>query len=294
MILKIADEIDYRPSRLARGLASQRNNNIGIVFPDMANPFFAILAKAATDIARAANLNVFVLNTDEDPAMELAAYDSLLEEQIDGVIVSGSRLPPRRLEAAVRRFRSPVLVNSDLQAPGIANVDVDDRAGILKAVRHLLDGGRRRIGFIAGPKESSSSRRRLAGFSAGLALGGLIFDPTMVEICIPDMEGGTRAIEALIERKPSLDAVIAFNDITAIGIVRGLVQAGRHVPDDIAVIGFDDVPYASLVHPSLTTVRIDIPVMGRLAMNTLLDLREGRPARILPPLIPELIIRESA
>jgi LacI family transcriptional regulator len=293
-IMEIAEEYNYRPSRLARGLASRRNTNIGVVIPDIANPFFAILAKAAMDLARASDLNAFIMNTDENPVMELAAFDSLLEEQIDGVIISGSRLPLRRLETALKRFKYPVLVNSDLRAPGIENVDVDDKAAIIKAVHHLVQSGRRRIGFIAGPKESSSSRRRLAGLHAGFELGGLAFDPNAVENCIPDIDGGARAIIALTERNPSLDAVIAYNDITAIGAIRGLAKLGRRVPDDLAVVGFDDVPYASLVRPSLTTLHIDIPALGRQAMKILLDLRGNRPLQAPMPILAELIVRESA
>jgi LacI family transcriptional regulator len=293
-ILKIAARMDYRPSRVARGLASRKTSTLGIVFPDMANPFFAILAKAASDVARAADLNVFIMNTDEDPAFELSAYDSLVEEHIDGVIVAASRLPRRRLREAVSRFRAPVLVNSDVRGAGIAHVDVDDKAGILDAVGHLLGAGRRRIGLIAGPKESGSARRRLAGFKAGLAREEMRFDPDVVERCIPDIEGGMRATAALVERRPSLDAIIAYNDVTAIGVLRALAIAGRRVPDDVAVIGVDDVPYAALVRPSLTTLRVDISAVGRLAMTVLLALRDGKEIERLPPLKPALIVRESA
>ena len=292
-VLEIAGRMGYRPSRVARGLASRSASALGIVFPDMANPFFAILAKAATDVARSRDVNVFIINTDEDPGRELLALESLHAERIDGVIVAASRLPARTLRDEILRFKAPVLVNSLVTGPGIANVDVDDRSGMLEAVAHLFARGRRRIAFVAGPRESGSARRRLSGYRAGLAAADFPFDPRLVSRCKPDIEGGQRSIGALLERYPDIDAVLAHNDITAIGVLRGLQRAGRRVPEDVAVIGVDDIPYAALVRPSLSTLRVDIAEIGRRAMTALLDLRDGKLVESLKPLHPELVLRES-
>ena len=293
-ILEIADRMGYRPNRMARGLASRNTSTFGIVFPDMANPFFAILAKAATDMARLSNLAVFVMNTDEDPSLELAAYDSLIEERINGVIVSGSRLPRAKLLQAVSRFNAAALVNSDVHGDRIVNIDVDDQAGVFAAVSYLISSGRKHIGFIAGPKESCSGRRRLAGFKAALQEHGMAFDVGAMERCVPNMAGGTAAIAALLERRPKLDAVVAYNDITAIGVLRGLADSGRSVPADLSIIGVDDIPYAALVRPALSTLRIDIPTLGGEAMRALIDLRDGKPAPVFSPLKLELVLRASA
>jgi LacI family transcriptional regulator len=293
-VLAIAEHMGYRPSRVARGLASRRASAVAIVFPDMANPFFAILAKSATDVARSRDINVFIMNTDESPSREISAYESLHEERIDAVIIAASRLASKTLRMEIGRFGSPVLVNSLVTGPGIANVDVDDRAGILDAVAHLLARGRRRIAFVAGPRESSSARRRLSGYKAALAQAGKAFDPLLVTRCKPDIEGGMRAIELILGREPDIDAVIAHNDITAIGVLRGLQRAGRRVPEDVGVIGVDDIPYAELVKPALSTLRVDIGALGRLAMTALLDLREGKEVETLPPMRPELVLRESS
>jgi len=293
-VLAIAERMGYRPSRVARGLASRRASAVAIVFPDMANPFFAILAKSATDVARAREVNVFIMNTDENPSREISAYESLLEERIDGVIIAASRLPSKILREEIARFRSPVLVNSLVTGPGIANVDVDDRAGILEAVTHLFARGRRRIAFVAGPRESGSARRRLSGYKAALAKAGVAFDPLLVTRCKPDIEGGMKAIAVLLEREPNIDAVVAHNDITAIGVLRGLQRAGRRVPEDVGVIGVDDIPYAELVKPALSTLRVDIGELGRLAMTALLDLRDGKEVEALPLMLPELVIRDSS
>jgi len=262
--------------------------------PDMANPFFSILAKAATDVARAADRNVFIINTDEDPRLELEALASLASEAIDGVIVAGSRLPTAALIAAVSRFDAAVLVNRDSAGPRVDAVNVDDRSGSIKAISYLIDGGHRRIGFIAGPKASLSGRRRLAGYKWGLKAGGLSIDPELVECSVPTLDGGEAAVRSLLSRTASIDAIFAYNDLVAIGAMRALQKAGRSIPKDIAVIGADDVPYASLVHPTLTTIRVDISALGRSAMSRLLSLCNGESVEASPIIQPELVVRESA
>jgi LacI family transcriptional regulator len=292
-VLETAASLGYRPSRVARGLASRRTSTLGIILPDISNPFFAILAKAATDVAREDDKNVFIMNTDEDPALEGRALASLASEAIDGVIVAGSRLPIAALVAAVSRFDAAVLVNRDRAGPRVDAVNVDDRAGAADAVAYLIGAGRRRIGFIAGPRASQSGRRRLQGYRRGLEAAGLAFLPDRIERGIPTLEGGAAAARALLARFPSLDAILAYNDLVAIGAMRALQEAGRSVPGDVAVIGADDVPYAALVSPSLSTVRVDISELGKSAMSRLLALGEGSELEPLPAVRPELILRES-
>jgi LacI family transcriptional regulator len=293
-VIETAADLGYRPSRVARGLAGRKTSTLGIVLPDMANPFFAILAKAATDVARAIDKNVFIMNTDEDPALEREALASLASEAIDGVIVAGSRLPIAALVAAVSRFDAAVLVNRDSAGPRVDAVNVDDRAGAVEAVAYLVGIGRRRIGFISGPRASMSGRRRLAGYTYGLAAGGLAFDPTLVERCVPTLDGGASAARSLLSRAFAIDAILAYNDLAAIGAMRAVAEAGRSIPGDVAVIGADDVPYAALVHPALTTTRVDISALGRDAMSRLLSLCNGIVPESTSIIRPELIVRESA
>ena len=292
-VLETAAALGYRPSRVARGLASRRTSTLGIVLPDMANPFFAILAKAATDVARAADKNVFMINTDEDPAREREALESLAGEAIDGVIVAGSRMSAPALVEAVSRFDAAVLVNRDRAGPRVDAVNVDDRAGAIEAVAYLAGRGRRRIAFLAGPWASLSGRRRLGGYRWGLKQASLGYEAGLVERSVPTMEGGCEAATRLASRDSSVDAILAYNDLVAIGAMRALADLGRSVPDDVAVIGADDVPYAALVRPALTTVKIDISALGRMAMSRLLTLCDGNELEDAPEFVPELVIRES-
>ena len=293
-VLEAAERLRYRPSKAARALASRRGSTFGIVMPDVANPFFAILAKAAIDAARTAGRNVFIMNTDEDPELELGAFDSLLGEDIGGVIIIGSRLPEARLFEAISGFGAVVLVNRECSGPGRGSVNVDDREGAAEAIAYLAAKGRGRIGILAGPRIATSAKLRLAGYREGLERSGLAFDPTIVEHCIPRIEGGEIATRALIERAPRIDAILAYNDLVAIGALRALEAMGRSVPGDIAVMGTDDVPYAQIVRPSLSTVHSDIPRLGTDAMALLLSLSCGEEPRLVPTQRPSLVIRDSA
>ncbi len=292
-VLEAAERLRYRPSKTARALASRRSSTFGIVLPDVANPFFAILAKAAIDVARAAGRNVFIMNTDEDPDLELGALDSLLGEDIDGVIIAGSRLPEAKLLEAVSAFGAVVLVNRDFLGPGRGSVNVEDREGAAQAIAYLASTGRRRIGLLAGPRIATGTKRRLAGYHDGLARSGLPLDRSLVERCIPTIDGGEVATRALLERAPGIDAILAYNDLAAIGALRALEATGRSVPGDIAVMGTDDVPYAAIVRPSLSTVHADIPRLGSEAMSLLLALDEGEEPSLVPTQEPRVVIRES-
>jgi Transcriptional regulators len=293
-ILESAGSLGYRPSRVARGLASSKTSTVGIILPDISNPYFSILAKAATDVARAADKNVFILNTDEDPELEAQALSSLAGEAIDGVIVAGSRLSSKALAEATAPFDAAVFINRPSAGARADSVNVDDQAGAAAAVAYLVGQGRKRIAFIAGPQASMSGRRRLAGYRKGLATGDLSYDSGLVERCAPTLQGGAEALCRILARQKDLDALLAYNDLVAIGAMQALEAAGLFVPRDVAVIGADDVPYASIVRPALSTLRVDIAALGRSAMSRLLSLCEGEALEPAPALMPELILRDSA
>lgn len=292
-VLETARRLGYRPSRVARTLASRRSTSLGIVLPDMANPFFAILAKAATDVARTAGRSVFVMNTDENPALEIEAIESLRAEEIAGIIVAGSRIPESKLRTAVADFDAAVLINRDFTGPGRGCVNVLDREGAAEAVAYLASTGRKRISLIAGPVTAAGARRRCAGYRDGLQRSGISSAPALVRVGAPTIEGGIAATRELLSRAPRIDAILAYNDLVAIGALRALEEAGLSVPGDVAVMGTDDVPYAAITKPALSTVRADIPLLGESAMRLLLALERGEDAEPVPPQKPTIVIRES-
>lgn len=297
-ILELAAEMGYRPSQVARGLAMRQTSSIGLVVPDIANPFFAHIVQGAEEVAFKRGYNLFLMNTQEDTEREVAALDSLWQKEIDGIILCSSRLPPDELEAYAERFPAVVLFNRELPSPlsHVVTLNINDSLGAQLAVRHLASADRRRIALLAGPVTSISGQRRIDGYRAGLREACRPFDPGLLEHCQPDTEGGRAATRALLARRPRLDAIFAFNDLVAVGAIQACEDAGRRVPDDVAIIGVDDIPLASIIRPHLTTLHIDLPAVGRQAMATTLALISQEPD-VAPAAIwidPELVIRDSA
>ena len=297
-ILTLADEMGYRPSQLARGLATHQTLTIGLIVPDIANPFFAQLVRGAEDVAFEHGYTLFLLNTVEDIEREAAALDSLWQKEIDGVILCSSRLPGDELETSIQRFPAVLLFNRELTnpLPNVATLNIDDTLGAELAVRHFIAHGRRRIALVAGPTTSVSGQRRLDGYRAALRAADLVFDPALLEHCAPTTEGGRAATHAILARRPRADAILAFNDLVAIGVMQACEEAGKNVPLDVGVIGVDNIPFAAIVRPGLTTIAVDLVEVGRQAMDTILRIirSDDASAQLMVQIRPHLIRRHSA
>lgn len=295
-ILKLVEQMGYRPNQIARSLATSHTGMVGLVVPDNTNPFFAQIARGVEDAAFENNYNIFLLNTNEEPDRELSALDSLWQKDIDGIILGSSRLRVEALNEQIRRFPAMVLLNRDIAEPQshLITINVNDQHGGLNAVSHFLRLGRRTIAYIGGPVASVSNQRRLEGYRLGLKNAELPFDPGLVENTVPNTEGGREAMAALLTRRPQIDAVFAFNDLVAVGAVQICLEAGKPVPQDIAVIGVDDIPLATIFRPQLTSLHVNLRQIGKLAMRTLLDIitGDGSPTSIYVE--PELYLRDSA
>jgi LacI family transcriptional regulator len=291
-ILALAVEMGYHPSQIARSLATRQTATLGLVVPDVSNPFFAHIARGAEDAAYANGYSVFLLNSEEDAARERSALDSLWQKEVDGVILCSSRLPQEALRVYAERFPQMVLVNRDLEAPlpNAATINVDDRAGAEMAVRHLVEAGRQRIALLAGPKTSVSGQRRMQGYRAGLESCSRSFDANWLEHCPPTTQGGQEAALRLLRQHGDLDAFLAYNDLVAVGALQACQAGWKSVPAETAVIGADDIPLASLVQPQLSTLRVNQYEIGRQAIGLLLEMFEKKPARSLT-IQPELVLR---
>jgi Transcriptional regulators len=296
-IMKIAAELGYRPNHIARGLVTRQTATLGLIMPDVANPFFAQIARSAEDIAYQNGYALFLINTGEDIAREKNALDSLLEKEIDGAILCSSRLSQEEMMGYLEVLPATVLVNRELDVHevNVASINVDDKQGIQLAIDYLVRQGHSHIAFAAGPLSSVSSQRRLEGYRAGLQEHGLEFKEKMVANCSPTTQGGEEAVAALLGCCPQVDAVLSFNDLVAVGATRACLQAGRKVPQEIAVVGADDIPLAALTNPSLTTLHVDLNRLGEQAMLALIRLISAptEPARKVI-LEPELVLRQSA
>ncbi len=293
-VLEVIDRLDYRPSSIARGLATRRTRTIGFVVPDLANPFFADIGRGADDLAHLAGYSLLLSNTGEDPDREAELLRSLEQRSVDGVLLCSSRLEDARLAELIARHDAVVLVNRTLA--GIRSVCVDDAQGAGLLVTHLLRSGRRRIGLLAGAPASYSSRARVRGYGEALAAAGMPVDLALTVPCAsPDIDGGYAAARALLEVRPDVDSLLCYNDLVAAGALRACSGLGRRVPDDVAVAGADDILLARLVTPALTTLRVDRQAIGATAARMLLDELQGCQGGCESCVIqPELIVRASA
>lgn len=297
-IRQLIEVMDYRPNEIARGLATRQTATVAIVVPDITNPFFAKIACGAEAVAFEKGYHLFLLNTAESTDREVAALDSLHQKEIDGVLLCSPRLPVDDLESTISQFAAVALFNRELPnpLPNVAQININDALGAQLAVQRFVATGRRRLALIAGPATSTSGQRRIDGYRTGLKEAGLAFDPQFMEHCQPFTEGGRIAAAQLLARRPKLDALLAFNDLVAVGAMQACEDAGRRVPGDIAIIGCDDIPLAVIVRPHLSTLHIDLEAVGRLAMNKILGIiqQPDAPAHATHWIDPQLVIRDSA
>jgi len=285
--------LGYRPNAIARSLVTRRTLSLGLVVPDITNPFFPEIARGAEEMALAAGYNVFLCNTIEQPEREASVLRLLEEKRVDGVVVCSARLPDEQLLPVLRRQQAVVLVNR-MAPPDVAGiVRVDDANGSEQAVRYLCGRGLRRLGMLAGPPTSFSGRERRHGFLDATRAAALTVEPSWIACCAPTLDGGHQAARAVLS-SGSVQGLVCYNDLVAVGALQACRDLGVRVPDDLAIVGCDDIPLASLVTPALTTVRISKFEIGATAVRMLLDRIEGTSDRAEVVMQPELIVRASA
>jgi len=295
-VLAAVRALGYRPSSIARGLKTSRTLTIGLVVPDIANPFFAEMARGAAAVAHREGYGVLLCNTDEDSTQEWAVLRLLEDHRVDGLVLCSSRLDEDSLSAAVARWRPLVLVNrSPAQAlPGLGAVRVADCESARQVVRYLHGLGHRGIAFVGGTGASHSSRARREGYRAGLAELGLAGPAAWVADAAPTVEGGRIAAAALLRQQRDISALIAFNDLVAVGCLQACQSAGLAVPGDVSVVGWDDIVFAPYLSPPLTTVRLPKQELGARAMALLLALLGEADQTPEPLELPgELVVRQT-
>lgn len=295
-ILRIVNKVGYRPNRIARSLATRRTQNVGLIVTDVSNPFFAGIVRGIEDAVHVAGYSVFLCNTGEDIAREGNAIQSLETQRVDGIILCSSRLSDRELLALADRYQPLVLVNRQIDHSRTGCVLVDDTSGAAEATHYLLHLGHRKIGLLAGPEVSHSGRKRVQGYEQALREKGIAPLTKWQVHCSPQVEGGQRAASDLLCRVPELTALLAYNDLVAVGALRACAEQGIRVPHDCAIVGCDDVPLAALISPALTTIHIPTYDLGREAMNLLLEMMNADDNVQPKPIVisPHLIVRDSS
>ena len=286
---RISEQIErlgYKVNRAARGLVTGRTSNLAVIVADLANPFFPDIVKGVQLRAQRHNLTTLLADSGEDPDAELSLVGSLAP-QVDGIVLCGSRMSEEQL-AKARQLAPIVLVNRS--TPGHPAVTVDNVDGMRQAVRHLRALRHRRIGYVGGPEGSRSHHDRLAGAHRATADNGI----ELVELgnVDPTFGGGAAAADSVLLAE--VTAVLTYNDVIAIGLMHRLVAYGVRVPDEISVIGFDDIPLTEMTYPPLTTVRFPRREAGEAAVDRLLRVLDGaEPEADAAPLPTELVVRGS-
>jgi LacI family transcriptional regulator len=270
-------ELGYVPSRLARGLIRQKTRTLALIVPDMANPFFTLIVRGAEDVARRADYRIILCDTRADLTLERASVEEMLAHRVDGVAIAPvsdrSRTHLRRLA----KFGVPFVL-IDRTIPGVdSDIIVGDSVGgARRLVEHLIALGHRRIGMIVESDEVSTARDRRRGYEDALDGAGIPIDPTLLVRATVDPGGGFDGMRRLLELDDPPTAVFTVNNLVALGAIEAIRAEGLEVPDDIALVCFDDIEYASRLYPFLTVMAQPAETLGTLGMQLLLERIEGR------------------
>lgn len=287
-VLETARGLGYRPNLAARNLITGRTGAIGLVVPDIENPFFASITKGVQDRARAAGYAVVIADSDEDPSREGDLVREM-SRQVDGVVLCSPRSPDGVIETLAREFPI-VLVNR--QCGTVSAVLVDNLGGVRLALEHLRALGHRRIAYVGGPAASWSTRARLAAAHSVVAEHP---DTELIDLGSfqPYVSGGIAAADLLVASGAT--AVLAFNDLVAFGLLDRLHRRGVGVPHEVSVVGVDNIPMSALTSPALTSVGIPLVNCGRAGVDVLVQLlrNPGQPAGHQHDLSFQLVVRES-
>jgi DNA-binding LacI/PurR family transcriptional regulator len=262
-VLAVAEELRYRPSRAARSLTTGKTGNIGVIVADLGNPFFSAILKGGQARAREADHAVFLADAEENPRLEMELVRAMAR-QVDGVVICSSRLSEAQLQQ-LRKDTTLVLLNRRVR--GVSAVLLDSAGGMRQAIEHLAALGHERIGFLGGPAGSWSNRERRRGLRAvarARSLDVIEFGPFA-----PQFEAGQHAADLVVAAE--VTAVVAFNDLMALGVLSRLADRGISVPHEISVVGFDNILMAGMATPQLTTVALPLEQAGRVAIELLLE-----------------------
>lgn len=296
-VLQAADELDYHPNLAARSLRSRRSGSVALVVPEtedvvFADSFFSGILRGVNEEVTDAGL-LLVLSILRTDAQRRQLERHAVDRHVDGVLlISAHDRDP--LPAALLASGVPVVTAGRPAEGRLPSVDADNRGGARSATAHLLAAGRSCLTTVTGPLDMSAGTDRLAGWQDALRDAGRHVPAGAVEPADFTQDGGYRATRRLLERHPGLDAVFVASDLMAAGALQALREAGRRVPEDVAVVGFDDRPLARHLHPPLTTVRQPIEGIGRRMTQLLLGLLAGEGVAPEPVVLPtELVVRAS-
>jgi len=290
-VLKAIRKLDYRPNALAKGLLMKKTMTVGIIIPDISNPYYAEIVRGIQDMADQFGYAILLLNTDRNQDRIIKHIYFLREKSADGIIFSGGMIHGKEVLSALKELSKRVVVigRHKVDFPAVV---IDNRGGATKATEHLIGLNHKRIGFIGGLDESTSAKDRLSGYKSALIQHGCSLEKNLVKKGDFTPGSGYLLTKELIQ-KEQFTAILAANDQMAFGTVRAAKESGLRVPNDLSVIGFDNTPFSSYFDPSLTTVEIPMYPIGAAAMEMLVSLISEKKAEKLRWFDTKLLVRDS-
>ncbi len=289
----IVAELGYAPNRLAQGLKTKRSKTVGALINDLTNPVFPALVRGIEDRLLESGYSVLVFNTDDDPARERRGYDTLNARQVDGFIMSTARREHALADHALDAGVPLALVVRNIDSHRAAAATPNERLAVRLGVEHLHSLGHTRIAHLAGPQEVSNGALRLAGVREAMTNLGLLIDPALiVDAAGFTIDQGERATRVLLDCGAPFTAIFAANDMLAVGALRVLSERGLRCPEDVSVLGFNDMPFADCLSPPLTTLHVPYYRLGVHVAELLLEQLAGLPAREIS-VDPQLVVRGS-
>jgi LacI family transcriptional regulator len=294
-VLDAIEQLGYRPNVVARGLRAGRSMTIGLVIPDLTNPFYPLLARGIQDILGPAGYDEIITNTNGDRRLEQAALDKMISRQVDAIAFAVFDTHAEDLQPVLDAGIPALRLGGRQHQAGVDLVHSNDEGAAAEATRYLLERGHRRIAFVCGPAAEGPAAERVSGYRSALTAAGHELDSRYVVHTEFSRAGGADGMQRLLELADPPDAVVCANDMMAIGALDVSRDRGIAVPDELAVMGFDDIEAASLVSPQLTTMANPAREIGQACGRLLLDRVSGTetgPSREI--VIPARLVRRQS
>ncbi len=290
-VLNVIRELDYRPNALAKSLLKKKTMTVGIIIPDISNPYYAEIVRGIQDMADQFGYAIFLLNTDRNQDRIVKHIYFLREKSADGIIFSGGIIHGEKVLSSLKELRERVVVigRHKVDFPAVV---IDNVGGAAKATQHLIELNHKRIGFISGPDKSTSAKDRLSGYKNALIQNSCPIDKNLIKKGDLTPRSGYLLAKELIQRE-QFTAIFAANDQMAFGAIRAAKELGSKVPDALSVVGFDNIPFSSYFDPSLTTVEIPMYHIGAAAMEMLINLISEEHSEKLRWFDTKLMVRDS-
>jgi len=298
-ILRIAKETNYVPNLLGKQLKTNTNMTLAAIIPSITNPFYSSVVLGIEEIARENRYQVLLCNSLQDARLEDEYVKSIFEKQVKGLIISSLSADTKLLKRYIAKGLHVVALDQKLEEEGILQIKFDYRKGGYLAATHLIESGHRRIAYVTSPLDRPSRRSICHGYEEALREHGLaptiqIAESEEIYDGVYEFDNGKRLTRRLLELSDRPTAILACNDMTAVGVMNELMAAGVQVPRDMSVMGFDDIAFSRMTVPPLTTVKQPDYEMGRLACQFLMDRLSGKPMPQMEIMLqPKLVIRES-